>query len=112
MSLPDPNWLEAMRGLAEQTLDDGYPFPREHRWWVEQAERHARSILALASALEKTEAQIEQLDKVVMEVALAIGAPFSVVPTGEPVAAPNNTERARPDYDPKVDPERYGDGPY
>lgn len=27
--------------------------------------------------------------------------------------APNNTERARPDYDPKVDwPERYGDGPY
>lgn len=38
---------EAIRGRAEQVLDDGYPFPRVHPWWAATAEALARDVLVL-----------------------------------------------------------------
>ncbi len=40
------------RSVAEQVLDDGYPFPREHRWWADKAEELARYVLVFLDELE------------------------------------------------------------
>lgn len=45
---------ERLRVVAEQVLDDGYPFPRSHPWWADKAEELARDALALVGAAEET----------------------------------------------------------
>lgn len=41
-----------MRDLAEQVLDDGYPFPAEHPWWKDQAQTLARCVMQYHEVLE------------------------------------------------------------
>jgi hypothetical protein len=41
------------RSLAEQVLDDGYPFPAEHRWWKEQAQNLGRYVLRFEAAMRQ-----------------------------------------------------------
>jgi hypothetical protein len=50
------------RGIAEQTLDEGYPFPAEHRWWRDQARRHAQDVLALLDACDEAHERLQAGD--------------------------------------------------
>lgn len=47
MTMPKPGQpVSPARVLAEQVLDEGYPFPEEHRWWKDAATRLAAFVVA------------------------------------------------------------------